>query len=84
MHGGESPVREIFYGSDGKNLYVRVDAEPDATFAIEFENGPARTTVAAKQIVEMSAPLIGKKFRVTIARDGLPPVPVPAEGWINA
>ena len=28
MHGGESPVREILYGTDGQNLYVRVDAEP--------------------------------------------------------
>jgi alpha-amylase/alpha-mannosidase (GH57 family) len=83
MHGGESPVREILYGSDGQNLYVRVDAEPDATFAIEFENGPAQANVAAKQIVEMSAPLMGNKFRVTVARDGLPPVRVPAEGWID-
>jgi alpha-amylase/alpha-mannosidase (GH57 family) len=83
MHGGESPVREILYGGDGQNLYVRVEAEPGPAFGIEFESGPAQTTVAAKQIIEMSAPLAGNKFRVTVARDGLPPVSVPAENWIE-
>ncbi len=83
MHGGESPVREILYGSDGQNLYVRIDAEPGARFAIEYEDGPAQTTIAAKQIIEMSAPLARTKFRVTVTRDGLPPLRVPADNWIE-
>jgi len=82
MHGGESPVREILYGTDGPTLYVRVDADPGPQFGIEFENGPAPITLAVGRFVEMSAPRAGDKFRITVARDGLPPVRVPAESWI--
>jgi hypothetical protein len=75
-------VREILYGTDGPNLYVRVDAEPGPQFGIEFESGPAQTTLAVGRFIEMSALRAGGKFRVTVARDGLPPVRVPAESWI--
>ena len=81
MHGGE-PVHEILYGTDGQNLFVRVDTDGDTRFGIEFENGPAEIKMAAHQIVEMSTPLAGDKFRVTVARDGLPPLRIPAESWI--
>jgi len=81
MHGSES-AHEILYGTDGQNLFVRVDADGDTRFGIEFENGPAQVTMAANQIVEMSTPLAGDKFRVTVARDGLPPLRIPAESWI--
>jgi alpha-amylase/alpha-mannosidase (GH57 family) len=83
MHGGESPVREMFYGSDGKNLYVRLDTEADGKFEIEFENGPANAQVARGRIVELGAPKAGQRFRVTISRDGLPPWTVPLENWID-
>jgi alpha-amylase/alpha-mannosidase (GH57 family) len=82
MHGGESPVREILYGTDGLNLYVRVDAAPGAQFGIEFENGPSPATVVSGHIIEMSAPRAGEEFRLTVVRDGLPPARVPAESWI--
>lgn len=83
MHGDAPPVREIFYGKNSENLFVRLDADPAARYGIEFEQGPAATTIAAGHIIEMSAPLNGSRFRVTVARDGLPPVSVPAEGWIE-
>jgi alpha-amylase/alpha-mannosidase (GH57 family) len=90
MHGGESPLREMFYGSDGTSLFVRldmnmdlnVDGNVDAQFGVEFENGPAQTQVARGRIVEMSAARAGERFRVTISRNGLPPLTVPPQNWI--
>jgi alpha-amylase/alpha-mannosidase (GH57 family) len=83
MHGDAPPVREIFYGVNSENLYVRLDADRGPKYGIEFDKGPAQATIAQGRIIEMSAPLAGKRFRVTIARDGLPPLSVPAEGWIE-
>ena len=84
MHGGEPPIREMFYGTDGENVYVRLDADRNATFGVEFEGGkPVKAQVAVGPIVELSAPRAGQRFRVTIARDSLPAETVPAEGWIE-
>jgi len=83
MHGDVSPVREILYGTNSANLYVRLDAEHGLKYSIEFDRGPAPTTVAEGHIIEMSAPLEGKRFRIAIARQGLPPEYVPAKGWIE-
>jgi alpha-amylase/alpha-mannosidase (GH57 family) len=83
MHGGESPVRELFYGSDGKFLYLRLDTELEAKFSIEFENGPADTQAARGRIIELSSPCAGQRFRVKIVRDGLPAITVPPENWIE-
>jgi hypothetical protein len=88
MHG-DIPVRELFYGTDGQNLFVRMDQAEAGDFKIEFETGIAETRVAVRRIIELSAHLIGQpgqagwRFRITIARDGLPPVTVPADGWIE-
>jgi alpha-amylase/alpha-mannosidase (GH57 family) len=82
MHA-DLPVREIWYGTDGANLYVRIDAQQDADFSIEFESGLAKTRMARGRIIEMSAPLEGKKFRIIVSRGGLDPVTVPSEGWIG-
>ncbi len=83
MDSGGPAVREIFYGCDGKHLWVRVDGVKDAKFGIEFDGGPAEVKAATGKIVELEAPLAGKRFRLTIAREGLQPVRVPAEGWIE-
>ena len=87
MHG-DVPVSELFYGSDGENLYVRIDQvklgqAQAGDFKIEFETGVAETRVAIRRIVELSAPVAGQRFRIAIARDGLPPVTVPGDGWIE-
>lgn len=83
MHSSGPAVREIFYGCDDGNLFVRVDGLKDAKFGIEFENGPTPVKVAKGKIVELEAPRAGKRFRVSVAQDGLPPTTVPANGWIE-
>ena len=40
-------------------------------------------TVRGGRIVEMEAPRKGDRFRVTVERDGLPPMTLPADGWIE-
>ena len=83
MHADAPPVREIYYGCNDTHLYVRVDDGPAARYGIEFEDGPADIKIAKGRVVEMEAPRKGQKFRVTVARDGLAPAVVPAEGWIE-
>ena len=84
MHGGGAGVREVYYGSDGHNLFVRVDGAGDARLGIEFETGVVQAEIARGRVIEMRAPLTGKQFRVTIAHDGLPQTTIPAEGWLAA
>jgi hypothetical protein len=76
-------AREIFYGSNGTNLYVRLDSAGTGKFGIEFENGAAAAQVVRGRVVEMEAPRTGDRFRITVERDGLPPMTLPAEGWIE-
>jgi alpha-amylase/alpha-mannosidase (GH57 family) len=83
MHGGDPGVRDMYYGCDDQNLYVRIDGDVKGNYSIEYENEPAAVRVAVGRIVELSAPRAGRRFRVTVARDGLPPVTVPASGWIE-
>jgi hypothetical protein len=83
MHGGSPVAREMFSGSDGTELFVRLDAAGPGQFGLEFENGPAEARVAAGRIVEMETPRKGDRFRVTVARDGLPAMTLPAQGWIE-
>jgi hypothetical protein len=83
MHGGQAVAREMFYGSNGTELFVRLDAAGAGKLGIEFEDGPAQARVAAGRIVEMEAPRTGNRFRVTVERDGLPVMTLPAEGWIT-
>jgi hypothetical protein len=83
MHGGESLAREMFYGTDGKSLYVRLDGASDGAFSIEFENQSVKTEAASGHIVELRAPLAGKKFRVQASHDGLPVRTLPLHGWIE-
>ena len=83
MHGGEHPVREMYYGSDDKYLYARLDGDGKGDFGVEFDTGPAEAQVARGRTVELRAPLAGQRFRITVARDGLPLATVPAQGWIE-
>jgi alpha-amylase/alpha-mannosidase (GH57 family) len=84
MHSGEPPVREIYYGSDGRNLFVRVDGVGAAGVALQFEDGGAvESKIARGRILEMQAPRPGGRFRVVVDRNGLPPAVFPAEGWFE-
>jgi alpha-amylase/alpha-mannosidase (GH57 family) len=87
MHG-DAPLREFFYGLSDERLFVRIDQvganeAERGDFKIEFETGTAETRVAIRGVIELSAPLAGQRFRITMTRDGLPPVTVPAGGWIE-
>jgi hypothetical protein len=62
---------------------VRLDGADSGELGIEFETGTAKVRVARGRIVEIEAPRIGDRFRVTVERDGLPPARMPAEGWIE-
>jgi alpha-amylase/alpha-mannosidase (GH57 family) len=83
MHGGGPVVRELFYGTDGSHLFVRLDGADGAAFGIEFEGGPVAAEVARGRIVEIQAPLAGERFRVVIEREGLTAIRVPGEGWLE-
>jgi hypothetical protein len=83
MHGSEQPlVREIYYGADDAHVYVRVE-DGGGDFGIEFENGPVQAEVVKGRIVEIRAPRIGDRFRITTQRNGLPAVKVPANSWLE-
>ena len=83
MHGGGSVAREMFYGSDGKKLFVRLDAAAHGQLGIDFDSGTAAVRVVSGRIVEMEAMRKGDRFRITVTRDGLPTVTLPSQGWIE-
>ena len=83
MHGGGAIAREVFYGSNGTDLFVRLDSAGSGKLDIEFETGPANARVVAGKIVEMETPRRGDRFRILAERDGLPPMTLPADGWIE-
>jgi alpha-amylase/alpha-mannosidase (GH57 family) len=84
MHGGTLPAREMFYGCDDGHLCIRLDgAAVDAQIQVEFENGPAMAEIAVGRIIELRVVRTGRRFRVRISRNGLPPATLPAEGWIE-
>jgi hypothetical protein len=82
MHG-KPLAREMFYGSDGERVFVRLDDAADADFVVEFEDGPSRTEVARGSVVELSAPERGKRFRVTARHGAIQLGSLPLNGWIE-
>jgi hypothetical protein len=83
MHGSQLVAREMFYGSNGADLFVRLDGAAPGKLSIEFDTGTADARVVRGRIVEIEVPRRGDRFRITVERDGLPPVTLPAEGWIE-
>ncbi|MEP7354757.1 MAG: glycoside hydrolase family 57 protein [Acidobacteriota bacterium] len=88
MHGGTPPMSELFYGLSGERtrIYVRIDgAAAGARFTIEFERGLAQTQTATGRTLELEAAREASdaRFRVLAERDGLAPVMLPAEGWLE-
>ena len=83
MHGNAAIAREMFYGSDGERLFVRLDDAGSANLEIEFETGAVQPRIVAGKIVEMETPRKGRRFRVIQKREGLPNVTLPADGWID-
>jgi hypothetical protein len=83
MHGSQLVARELFYGSNGTDLFVRLDGAGSGKLGIQFETGAVEARVVRGRIVEIETPRMGDRFRVTVERDGLPPATLPAEGWIE-
>lgn len=83
MHGGFSAAREMYYGCDDANLYVRLDGAANADVTLKFDTGAVKAETAVGRIVEMKAPRQGGRFRVHVAHNGLPPATLPAHGWIE-
>ena len=74
----------MFYGTGSGQLYVRLESAAAGTrFVVEFDSGPATTRVASGRTLELAAALAGPRFRVIAESDGLPPVTLPALGWIE-
>ncbi|MEO5923360.1 MAG: glycoside hydrolase family 57 protein [Bryobacteraceae bacterium] len=84
MHGGTPPAREMFYGFRGGCVFARLDgAAEDAKFSIVFDTGTSETQAAVGRTVELRANVTGSRFRVSVQRQGLAPVTLPADGWID-
>jgi alpha-amylase/alpha-mannosidase (GH57 family) len=83
MHGGSAPLQEMFYGWDDTHLYIRLDGAGEARVSVEFDSGPVGVDVAADRIIEIRARRAGSRFRVSISHNGLPPVTVPPNSWIE-
>ncbi len=84
MHGGAPPAREMFYGFRGGRAFVRLDgAADDAKYSIVFDSGASETQVAKGRTVELCASVTGSRFRVSVQRNGLAPVTLPHDGWID-
>jgi alpha-amylase/alpha-mannosidase (GH57 family) len=84
MHGGAYAAREMFYGCDGQHVAIRLDGTSGgAKIEVEFETGTVDAEIAVGRITEIRAPLAGHRFRVRVSHNGLAPVLVPANGWIE-
>ncbi len=84
MHGGTPPLREMFYGFREGRVFVRLDgADPSAKFSIVFESGASETHAALGRVVELEAAAVAPRFRIAAQRNGLAPVTIPHDGWID-
>ena len=84
MHGGTPPAREIFYGFRNGRVFVRLDGAVAGTqFTVEFEGGASETHSFVGRIVELEAAVTGPRFRISAKSNGLAPVNLPQEGWIE-
>jgi alpha-amylase/alpha-mannosidase (GH57 family) len=84
MHGGSPPAREMYYGCDGECVAIRLDGvSPGVAIRVEFETGITQARIAVGRVAELQAPLTGHRFRVHVSHNGLPPMTLPAQGWIE-
>jgi alpha-amylase/alpha-mannosidase (GH57 family) len=83
MHGGEIVARDVYFGCNGADVFVRLDGAGKGVYGIEFEGGSVEVRAVRGRVIEMEAPKAGPRFRITVARDGLPPQTLPSEGWLD-
>ena len=98
MHAQVSPVRDLYYGADAANLYLRFDFDGITEFTnIELRtpggstpllNNP-QVELAHRKILEMRIPLAlfdspaPIRFQIALANRDLPLDVLPPEGWIT-
>jgi hypothetical protein len=99
MHGGRVGLQELFYGTDGKTIYLRLDFDPlpDCTqLEIRLKAGDKETSLKAGQfavgrIVEAAIPLRDLQiapgdlvhFQVSLWQAGLPLESLPRHGALE-
>jgi alpha-amylase/alpha-mannosidase (GH57 family) len=83
MHGGAMVARDVYYGCNGADVFVRLDGAGKGVYGIEFESGSVEVRAVRSRVIEMEARKAGKRFRITVARDGLPKQTLPADGWLE-
>ena len=96
MHGRRITVRELYYGSDGNHLYLRLefDGTPEFTRAelrteqqvISLLDNPA-VEFARKKVLEARVPLDllknAPKFQLSLWNGTAPVDVIPPNGWID-
>jgi hypothetical protein len=84
MHGNTAPAREMFYGFRDGRVFVRLDGPaPDSQFEIEFDSAACETRSARNRVAELEASITGERFRIVATRNGLAPMTMPENGWID-
>jgi hypothetical protein len=94
MHGQRTVVRDLYYGADDQNLYLRLDLDGAPELNIELRTaqgslpllGNPQVEVVHRKILELRVPfgLLGVskdqplRFQLTVGSDS-----IPAEGWIE-
>jgi hypothetical protein len=94
MHGQRTAVRDLYYGADDQNLYLRLDLDGAAETKIELRTtqgaipllGNPQVESAQRKILELRVPfrLLGVskdqplRFQLIVGNDS-----IPAEGWIE-
>ena len=73
-----------FHGFRDGRVFVRLDGPAaNSRFEIEFDGATSETRSARDRIAELEAPITGERFRVVATRDGLAPMTMPENGWID-
>ncbi|MGH9562543.1 MAG: hypothetical protein ACRD3S_13910, partial [Terracidiphilus sp.] len=83
MDGGDILARDVYFGCNGADVFVRLDGAGKGMYGIEFESGPVEVRAVRGRVIEMEAPKAGARFRITVARDGLPAQTLPSDGWLD-
>jgi alpha-amylase/alpha-mannosidase (GH57 family) len=92
MHGAGSGVQDLYYGTDGMNLYLRIHPANGADFAAIELRTPDRSLAlnyVSRGVVEAQVPLASLapdnpiRFQLAFTREGLPAESVPPTGWIE-
>jgi hypothetical protein len=99
MHGERAPVRDLYYGVDESNLYLRLDFDKATFTGVEMRTEQRVISLldnpdvesAQKRILEIRIPfgVIGAigdqtlRCQVALTNDGIPLDVIPSEGWLE-